>query len=440
MPWRWIAVIALPLAALPAAAQTAALTEVVKPGDCFEVRLDMKLSGELRIRKDDAPSTVKLSASGQHSFTERFTAHAADGQRSVRYYDVAKASITAGKDTTERSLREKRRLVVAQRHKDARLVYSPTGALTRGELEVAGDHFDTLLLPALLPGKEVKAGEAWSLSAAVAASLCNLEGVTESKLEGKLTKVVVDQAHFTLSGTVSGIEQGAAVKVKAQAEGVFDLRSKRLVKLEWSQEDERDQGPVSPASTMKVSVTMSRKQVEAPEKLNDIALVPVPDGFAPPSAMTHVEHRDDKGRFLLFHAREWQVVAVTEGHTVLRLVERGELVAQATIAPWDKGKGGKPMSMDDFRTAVNTTSGWRPEREVQADKIPSSDGKTIYRLSVLGQLDGVAVLQTFFLVANGGGDQVVITFTMPPKNADKLGARDLSLAGSLELPAPAEKK
>ncbi len=426
------------LAALPALAPAADLAEAVKPGDCFEVSLDMKLTGELRIRKDEGPSTVKLTASAEHAFKERVVAHAADGQRVVRHYDTARASVTAGKDTTERTLRDKRRLIVAQRHKDARLVYSPAGALTRGELEVAGDHFDTLLLPALLPGKDVKAGETWKVPAGVAAALCNLEGASESKLEGKLGKSEVDQAHFTVSGTVSGVEHGAVVKSKVEAEGVFDMRAKRLVKLKWQQEDERDLGPVSPAGTMKVAISLTRKPVETPEQLNDVALVPVPDGFAPPAAMTHVEHRDAKGRYLLFHAREWQNVAVTADHMVLRLVERGDFIAQATVAPWGKGKGGKAMSPDDFRAAVNNTSGWKPEREVQADKIPSAEAKTVYRLSVLGQLDGLPVMQTFFLVANADGDQVVITFTMPPRNADKLGARDLSLAGSLEVPAPAK--
>ena len=75
------------------------------------------------------------------------------------------------------------------------------------------------------------------------------------------------------------------------------------------------------------------------------------------------------------------------------------------------------------------------EREVQAGVVPSTDGKYIYRLSVLGQLDGLAVLQNFFLVANDEGEQVVLTFTLSPKMADKLGARDLTVAASIEVPA-----
>jgi hypothetical protein len=433
--------LALLMAALPAQAQTAKLVEMVKPGECFEYRLAMKVKGELRIQKDDVPSTIKLSGSAEHAFRERIMAsRSAVAQRVVRRYEKALVNLTVGRDKTERTLREKRRLIVAQRNKDSRLTYCPAGALTRGELEVAGDHFDTLAIAGCLAGKEVKVGETWKVAPGLASALCNLEGASESKLEGKLTKIVVDKAHFAITGTVAGVEHGAQVKTKVEAEGVFDLRAKRLVKLEWTQSDERDQGPVSPASSMKVNITVSRKAIDQPADMADVALVSVPDGFTPPAEMTHVEFRDAKGQFLLYHAREWQLTASTPDHTVLRLVERGDFIAQATIAPWDKAKKGKHMTPDEFRTAMNKTSGWKPEREIQADKVPSTDGKYIYRLSVQGQLDGLQVLQTFFLVANNDGDQVVVTFTMPPRNADKLGARDLSLAGSLEVPAPAEKK
>src|SRR5262249_55651706 len=197
--------------------------DMVKPGECSENRLAMKLEGELRIRKDDTPSTIKLSGSAEHAFRERIMAsRSAVAQRVVRRYEKALAKLTVGRDKTERTLRDKRRLIVAQRHKDARLTYCPAGALTRGELEVAGDHFDTLAIAGCLPGKEVKVGETWKLAPGLAAALCNVEGASENKLEGKLTKVVVDKAHFTITGTVTGVEHGAQVKTKVEAEGIFD--------------------------------------------------------------------------------------------------------------------------------------------------------------------------------------------------------------------------
>jgi hypothetical protein len=55
---------------------------------------------------------------------------------------------------------------------------------------------------------------------------------------------------------------------------------------------------------------------------------------------------------------------------------------------------------------------------------------------MLGQLDGVPVMQNFYLVPGPDGEQVVVAFTLSPKQADKLGARDISLVTSMEVPAP----
>ena len=52
-----------------------------------------------------------------------------------------------------------------------------------------------------------------------------------------------------------------------------------------------------------------------------------------------------------------------------------------------------------------------------------------------GKLEGANVVQNFYLIASPNGEQVVLVFTMTPKQADKIGARDLSVIGGLEIPA-----
>ncbi len=121
-------------------------------------------------------------------------------------------------------------------------------------------------------------------------------------------------------------------------------------------------------------------------------------------------------------------------------MDKGDFVAQVSVTPWDKANKGGHLSPEKFKKAMDDTSGWVPQRELQAGEVASSDGRWIYRISVLGTLEGESVLQNFYLVAAPTGEQVVLTFTLSPKQADKLGARDLSLAGSIEVPAAAEKK
>src|SRR5262249_31421185 len=176
-------------------AQTCALAEVIKPGDCFRYGIDMKLAGEMRFQKEAGAVPVKLNASASHAFPERILA--ADGamvQKVARIYETAKLTIERGNERSSSTLRPSRKLIVAQHHKDQALSYSPAGALYRNEVDLVSGHFDTLMLVSILPGKAIRAGETWKIPSAVAQSLCGLEGLTENKLEGKLTRVGQDEA------------------------------------------------------------------------------------------------------------------------------------------------------------------------------------------------------------------------------------------------------
>jgi hypothetical protein len=419
-------------------AQEQPLAETVQVGDCFQYKLEMKLDGEMRFNQDGKMVPRELKASATHSFLERVLVTPPTGlvEKTARVYEAARASISVGGDKTERTLRPERKLIVAQRSKDQALVYSPAGPLTRGELDLTSEHFDTLFLTGILPGKAVKPGDTWTLSNSVALAVCHLEGgLTEQKLVGKLEKVEGEKAYFTVSGTANGVEMGALVKMTIDARGTFDCKSRRLIALEWKQKDERDQGPVSPAMTAQTSVSLARQPVSQPASLSDVALVSVPDGFTPPASMTFLEYREPKGRYALVHHREWQLVAESGEHTVLRLMDKGDFLGQVTATPWTTAKKGEHLSPEEFKTAMHNTSGWRPEQELQSGVVPADDGRWIYRLSVLGQLDGLPVLQNFFLIAAPSGEQVVLTFTLSPKLADKFAARDLTLAASCEVPA-----
>ncbi len=433
--------VAVLLAAAPHAfSQSCALAEQASAGDCFRVRLEMTLKGAMRMQRDGEMASLPLDAAGSHAFDERVLAVGDGGlpSKAARRYETAKVVIKAGDDRSERTLRTERRLLVAQRGPDQALVYCPAGGLRRSELELTAEHFDTLSLAGILPGKEVKVGDTWKLSNAVAQALCNFEGLSEHGLTGKLESVDGGVAVFSVSGSASGIDEGAMVKLTVTATGRFDLAAKRVVALEWRQKDERQQGPVSPASTVETTTKVERKVIDQPETLSDVALVSVPDKD-PPSAMLNLECSDPKGRFDLMHPREWQTVSQTAEHLVLRLVERGDFIAQATITPWKPAAKGKHLSPEEFKEAMNATPGWEPQRELQASEIPvEGEGRWAYRVSVQGQLDGMAVVQNFYLVAAPGGEQVVVAVTMTPKQADKLGARDLTLVASLEIPASAK--
>ncbi|MCS6851076.1 MAG: hypothetical protein NZ700_07910 [Gemmataceae bacterium] len=416
-------------------AQSFALVETPQVGDCYQVELTMKLAGEMRVFKDGKPVPMKLNAAAQHHFPERILAvDRGLPTKTARAYEKAQATITVDGVGSERTLRPERRLLVAQRHHDQPLVYSPAGPLTRDELDLTSEHFDTLALVGLLPGKSVAVGDSWKIPDPVVQALCHFEGLSSHDLTGSLVKVEDGLAHVRIAGSATGIDLGALAKLKIEAQVTYQLASKTLTSLEWRQTDERDQGPASPALAVEATTRLTRRLVETPPALSDEALVEIPDGFEVPPPLTQIECRDPKGRFELLHAREWHVVGQTNEHLVMRLLERGDFVAQVTITPWAKAKPGEHMSAEDFQQEMANIPGWEPEQVLQSGEVPLDSDRWCYRLSVLGMLEDLKVLQNFYLVAGPGGDQVVVAFTMKQSVADKLGTRDLSLVGSLELP------
>lgn len=437
VPWRLLASAAiLSIATQTSRAQTYSLMETPKVGDCFHIHLEMKLQGEIRVSAEGKPTTIPLEAHAEHDFPERFLAVNPKGlpEKSGRIYETAKASIKVGPDRTERSLRADRRLQVAQRHNDQALVYAPTGSLTREELALTSEQFDTLTLTGLLPQKEVAIGATWKVSDAVAQALCSFEGLTAQELTCKLESVEDHLAHVSVKGPASGIDLGAMVKLTIDASYRYDLNQHRLIALTWAQKDERDQGPASPASTEESTTKLTRTAIEQPASLSDVALISVPDGFDPPLPMTQLYYRDPQSRFDLVFAREWQSVGETADHLVMRMLDRGDFVAQMTITPWSQARPGEHLSGEAFQQQMAKVPGWEPVDVLQVGEVPADGGRWIYRLSALGQLDGVKVMQNFYLVAGPGGEQVVLAFTMTQAQAEKLAARDLSMAGSIDFP------
>jgi hypothetical protein len=419
-----------------ARSQTATLSETIKVGDCQRIQLDMKLAGEMRLNQGGKIVPIKLEATAEHDYNERVLSADSAGlpNKSARHYDKAKAIIATNRDSSERTLRDARRLLVAQRFKDQFLVYAPAGPLTREEQELTSEHFDSLALTGFLPGKEVAVGDTWKIGSAVVQALCGFEGLTEHNLVGRMVEVKDGTARLSISGTATGIDVGALVKLTIDATARFDVNARRIVAIEWKQQDDRAQGPVSPAAVTQTTITLSRAIIELPSNLSDVALVAVPEAFELPPGMSSLEWRDPKGRFTFMHAREWQTTSQTDEHIVLRLMERGDFVAQATITPWTGAEKGKHLTPEEFQTAMEATPGWQSEKVLQSGEVPSDGGRWIYRISSLGQLDSVSVMQNFYLVAGPNGEQVVVMFTMTPKQVERMATRDLALAASIEFP------
>lgn len=432
---RRAATLFLLIASAPLARAQVTLAEAPAAGECFRYALELELAGRMTIAQEAEKQTVRLEAKARHAFTERTLAVAGGlPARSARHYEDAVASAVVDIEKVGRSLPEDRRLVVAVRGSEGMLCFSPAGPLTRDELDLVTEHFNPQCLAGLLPGKAVNVGDTWAVGPAAAQAACAFDGLVKNALTGKLTAAADGQAAFTIEGTAEGIEHGAKVALTVSATGTFDLTARRVTALTWKQKDERGQGPVAPASQVGATVTLKRELLpEPPKELADAALANVPKGEVPAS-MTMLRHADPQGRYALVYPRDWHVTGLTDQHLILRLLDRGEFIAQATVMAWKKAEPGKHTPAEEFKKAANATPGWSAGRVLEDAEATAPDGRWLYRIVAEGKMDDLPVVQSFSIVADPRGDQAALTVAMKPEKAKAVGVRDRELLNALTFP------
>jgi hypothetical protein len=160
----------------------------------------------------------------------------------------------------------------------------------------------------------------------------------------------------------------------------------------------------------------------------------VPKG-AVPASLTALKYADPKGRYSLVYPRDWHITGQTDQHLILRLLDRGEFVAQAAVVAWKKADAGKHTPADEFKKAVNGTPGWAASRLLEDAETASPDGRWLYRIVAEGKMDDLPVVQSFHLLAGPQGDQAAVTFAMKPDKVKAVGTRDRELVNALAFPA-----
>ena len=416
-------------------AQSYTLTEIPKTGECFRYTLDTTVTGMLKIPTDGKQIPIKLAVTGKHAFTQRTLMVKDDAiTRTARSYEKAETTVAVGTDNSKQALRSDRQLIIAQQGDAGIVCYSIAGPLTREEKDLVSDHLDTLRLTSILPTKAVDLDEKWTLSNPTAQMLCSFEGLISHDLQARVSEVKDGAAIVRIEGKASGIELGAMVNVEIDATLSYALLPKRITSLEWKRRDVRDSGPANPPSELETTVKLTRTVLEnEPKDLSDSSLVSVPTNMDIPGPLAQLSLKDPKGRYSMMHARDWHVVSASDSHLVMRLIDRGDLIAQGTITTWRKAEPGKHLSGEEFKQIVNSQPGWELEEQVDDGEIPTDDGRWLYRITGKGMVNGLKVVQTFYCLADKDGNQLLITFTMKPTHSTKIGTRDVALVNAIEF-------
>jgi len=146
-----------------------------------------------------------------------------------------------------------------------------------------------------------------------------------------------------------------------------------------------------------------------------------------------LEFQSPSGGFEMLLDRRWHVMIEREDVSVLRMVERGDLIAQANISSLQPLDPGETFSMVDFQQDVKRALADHFGEFVTASESVTDSGLRVMRVVTTGQIDGLSIDWVYYHVMDDAGRRLSCVFTYEAALSDRFGAVDQSLLSSLKL-------
>ena len=430
------------------AADKIELTEPETDARIRLIRSHVQVSGQLQTAAGGGKKIpLKLSADAQYRFIERRLSGVgrdAETLRAVRLYRFAnnEAEVTpadAPADSAPKKsalkLPETKHLIVAHGRREGALLYSPTATLTYDQLDLLNTPADALTLLSLLPREEIATGDSWKPETWAVQMMCGIEAMTKGEITCKLEEADANTARVTFTGGAEGATLGAPTTVQLAGEFTFDRVAKLITKARVKQTEGRSIGAAKPGLEVTANVTIERSLADDTSEaklLSDAAVADIP--VEPAAEMQFLRFESWGLRF--YHDRDWHQFHQTNDVAVLRLMERGSLLAQVNVSPIPAAAAGSHTSEEQFQTDIRQSLGKRLKSITKAEPLKArnaNDRRFLFRVTADGEADGVPMTWFYHLCAAPNGQQVSFVFAVETKNLEKFNNRDLSLVRLLEF-------
>ncbi len=432
---RLLAIFFLGSAIVPTNARAAEkfeLRESAETGRVFRVEIQPKVKGELDTATGDGKAVAhEITVVASLKYLERRlsgTGRDAESLRSLRHYDDADARIEVSRQLTVSRLRNERRLIVAHGRRDGISVYSPTGRMAYEEIDLLRVPGDSLAMLALLPPKSVSVEEEWVTPSWAAQMLAATEAAVKAEITCKLAQVQGGIAYVQFKGRVEGATSGAAAEVDIKGEYQFHISEKYLKRIEVTQTEKRTVGPVAPGMKVTAHVVTVREPSKELGPLTDAAVAAVP--LEPEPGLVMLEYRSP-WNVQFEHDRNWHVFHQAEQVAVLRLLDKGSLIAQCNLSPVPPAAAGQHTPEEQFQNDIRMSLGDRLKSIEKAELLKSEDDCFRYRVTVVGEANKVPMYWIYYLCADPSGKQVAFVFAVESKLLGQLTNRDLGIVKSL---------
>jgi hypothetical protein len=120
------------------------------------------------------------------------------------------------------------------------------------------------------------------------------------------------------------------------------------------------------------------------------------------------------------------------------LIEDGNFIAQCDLAPIVPAKPGEHLPEADFQRDIRQALGDRLKSLGTGEKLSSTNGQYVYRISATGAEGDRPLTWVFYLIADPSGRQASLSVTIDTPLVETLANRERELLSNVRFgPAPA---
>lgn len=392
------------------------------------MRVAIESVGDLKLNADGSEvKRLPIKVEANLAYVERTLAAA--GQlatlKVVRHYAEADAKVRLRDSELNHRLRDDRRLVVVEATENEATTFSPLGPLTREELELIDVPASSLPLAALLPLRVVKLKQSWQVPDWTVARLLGLELVTQHDVTGTLTEVKDQIAVISLQGKVAGAIGGITSEVEFTGKLNFDLQEKAVTWLALGYKENRAIGHAQPGFEIVGKLRLVAAPIRAAAEVNDQALADLPTSAA--AGSTLIDFAAESAGYALLHDRRWNVMVDRHDVTILRMVDRGDLIAQCNISRLPQLAAGQQFTLEAFQEDVKKTLGKNFGQIVEATQDRADGGLRTLRVIVSGTTADIPIQWTYYHLSDDAGNRAALVFTIEGNLVEKFAHIDREL-------------
>ena len=208
-----------------AAKPTYLLQSSLRAGDSAVVEASLEVGGDMLVKEDNAADgkaaskktekKLPLSVVAKLRYEQRFLAWSSENNsvdnegadnnqvaRSLRYYDLAQATIKVDESGMERTLPEDQRLVLAEVRGSQSVLNGLQNPMTRDALDLIQIVGNTLAIDRLLPGKEQAEGDSWQHGQDTIGALLGMDHVAVCEVSSIVTGVENRQVQIRMASVL----------------------------------------------------------------------------------------------------------------------------------------------------------------------------------------------------------------------------------------------